>query len=139
MNSFLEKSAEGKVAKDFLAISRENSSFDEKIAAIYLRTLRPDVFDCYNPQPEPLLPQGFLEAYQDYKHVSEASKSSAWKSLESRFWGFFVKKREVESSNASSLHFLREMFEHFEKLGMTRHARRVKQKLMLFDEMGMAA
>ena len=114
-------------SNDCMKIYREKGlSFEEKITAIYLRALEPDIFRDYKPKYEPAQPEGYLEDYQDYLSISaEDAKTKCWKKMLDKYKGYFKHLHEIQEDNWSNFCFLSEMRKFFSERKMMQQTAKI--------------
>ena len=105
---------------------------DEKRAAIFILACKK--LDTYVPFPRPSVPQGFMAVYDEYKMCNDKQeKAGIWKQINDEFPEYFKELDRVDSENRSNIYFLKEMIEHFEKIGMTPQAEQVQLQLHKYN------
>ncbi len=134
-----------KQTNEFLAIMGDKTvPMIDRLTAVYVRALEKDCFDHYRPLQFPPVPSGWLEAHNAYQSIAEdkgdnKKKSDAWKVMLEKFSGYLKLRDQRKAENDSNLKFLTEMLEHFEKVGLTAHAEKVRNRLRHFESILVAA
>ena len=129
VSTALPKKEEG---KPYLAILKEPLSLDEKRVAIF--TLACKKLDTYVPFPKPTIPHGFTETYEEYKMCKDKQeRSNLWRGMLDEYPEYFKELNRVEMENLSNIHFLKEMIEHFDKMGMSSQSEKVQLQLHKYN------
>ena len=132
------KSFESFAPKEYLEILKDNSSLEEKLMAIYLKALKPEVFKFYRPVKTPLCPSGWVEEYQVYVGCTPSDKSSVWREMLGRF-GSYIKALDLaRAENLSHKTFLKDMRDFFKDRNSPVQFAQVTQRLIEFESMGVA-
>lgn len=133
------RSLENFVPKEFLDILREESSYEEKMTAIYTKALEPDFFRFYRPSRMPSCPPGWAEEYQLYVSLKPQEKSSVWREMQLRFSGYMRSLEIAKAESLSNKSFLTDMYNFFDSKNMPFQKDMVNKRLLEFGELGMAA
>jgi len=126
------KSLENFEKNEFRKILEEPISLDEKLTAIYLRSLQPDYFSLYRPKREPYPPQGWVDEYRIYESAKDSEKSAIWREMSARFSGYLKAIEDTRFENRSNRDFLKEMMVHFEKMQMPKQVEMIRLRLQEF-------
>ena len=123
--------------KEYLKNYRENEwtqikgdTLDEFLTATYIRALQPDCFEHYHFQTKPYPPDGWDQEFREYKTLSNDKKAKGWANLKENYHAYISKIEEIDFNNDSNKHFLKDMLNHFTKLGLSTHAMKVKTMLL---------
>ena len=104
------------------------------MTALYIRALQPDCFEQYKPIPSPYAPGSWVDDYAAYKQLSESKRSDGWRSLRSKYEGYFKAKESAEAENSSDMKFITEMYEHFKRIGLLSYAEKCRLRSLEFSE-----
>lgn len=118
---------------EFIRIMQEKAPLEDRLTALYVRALKPDVFELYRFQFEPAPPPGFLESLQTVKLLSSDQKSAGYKKLWEKYPGHMKVREEREQQNASNKAFLEEMLKHFQAVNAPLFAEKIKERLLEFE------
>lgn len=133
LNETLESLPKSKVGSEFISILKERIPLEERLTAIYVRALKPGVWDGIRFKYDPAPPKGWLEDFTRYKTVDPNYREGAWKTMREKYYGYIKELEEIKAENDSNKFFLQEILEHFKKSSLPSFAEKVKQRLLEFE------
>jgi len=113
-------------------IARESADVDEFLMGTYTKAIQ-ECFREYRTVPEPVMPEGFFERYQDYLSCSEERKTQVWKKLVNDFYIYLKKRDEAKDDSTSHYFFLREMQDYFREKNIFTYVNQIEIRLREFD------
>lgn len=126
------------IPNEWRDLTKDAKNLDEYLTLVYTRALAPDCFDFYKPVRQPLMPKGFLEDYEFYQETEASKKENQFKNLQKKYGGYLKAKDEAKAKNDSDRHFLKDMQEHFKKVGLLKYSEKCRLRLQDFEALGTA-
>lgn len=100
---------------------------------IFLRALKPDVFDGLQFRRMPSPPNGWEQDHAEYLMTNISKKSEAWKILEGNYRGFLKSRDDAKTENDSNKKFLEDAYSHLKAVGCLAQAETYRNRLNEFE------
>lgn len=134
MKKEISESLNGYQENEWLKIMRSCKDLKEGLMATYTRAMQPDVFNHYKPRIKPVVPNGWVEDYSEYRSLKENNRAVGWKRLLDKYYGYIKKCDQIEMENYSDIKFLMIMKDFFISERLFQYAQQCEMRLNEFEE-----